>query len=274
MQPGFYRMSFEEYQQIQAVNNSRLVAYSKTPAHALIVKDDTTSMRIGRAVHACLLEPDIYERKWAVMPEGMIRRGEKWKTWQEEHKESEILNATEETSIKGIVASLTSGDCETARKLIELCGNETETVLVWKHPKFGCLCKARLDGFNLDLKLIMDLKSSANADPEGWIKTGVNSGFLPHWQPAWYLQGAQTVIDPEFKTFLWILMETKEPFGISVVQAAPALEGQNDMVYLAQIQIEQTLERYLESERTGRFPGYPDKIVMGELPSWYIKTAL
>lgn len=275
LEEGLYKMPFSEYQQIQAVNCSRLTAYAQTPAHALIQKPETSAMRLGRAIHCAVLEPKLYETRWATMPDGMIRRGKKWEEWQEEHKEAEILSAEEEATIRGIVQSLGSGYYETARKLIELCGNDTEMVLVWKHRKFDCWCKARLDGFTpSNLGIIVDLKSTGNADPKQWIRTAINYSGHPHWQPSWYLKGAQAILGPEYETFLWILVETKEPFGISVVQASPPPEGQNNMIFLAQLQMDLTLERYLESDRTGNFPGYPDKIVMGELPAWYIKGAL
>lgn len=274
-EPGVHHMTFDEYAQIQAVNNSRLVAYNKTPAHALIYKPDTLAMRIGRAAHACLLEPDVYDKKWAVMPSGMIRRGKNWEAWQEENKGKEILNTAEEESIKGIVKSLSSGQYETARKLIELCGMDTEVVLIWKHPKFGCLCKCRLDGFALgDFNIVVDLKTTTNADPNDWIRTAINAKMQPHWQAAWYLQGAQEILSPDIKTFIWIVMENKEPFGISVIQAAPPPIGETDMAYLGKLQMEPVLERYLQSERTGKFPGRPDKVVHGILPSYYIKNAL
>lgn len=270
-EPGLYNMSFEEYAQIQAVNNSRLVAYNKTPAHALVYKPDTQAMRIGRAAHAMLLEPSLYAKKWAVMPDGMIRRGKKWEEWSAENEGKEILSLSEEESIKGIVKSLSSGEYDTARKLIELCGNDTEVVLVWKHPKFGCLCKCRLDGFALrEFNLIIDLKTTTDSDPDDWIRTAINAKGQPHWQVMHYLQGAQSVLSPEIKTFLWIVMEVKEPFGISVIQAAPAPTGESDMVYLAKLQMEPVLERYLQSERTGKFPGRPDKVIPGRLPQWFI----
>jgi hypothetical protein len=219
------------------------------------------------------MEPEKYASSWATMPEGMIRRGKEWEAWKAKHEGAEILSSTEEESIKGIFASLASGYCETAKNLISLC-TETELVLVWQNSKFGCLCKGRLDGYAPSLNAIVDIKSTGNAEPDALIRTAINYGGLPHWQCSWYLQGVQAVLNPECKTFIWIVVETSEPYGISVVQAAPAPEWQNDMAFLGKLQIDQTLERYLESERLNRWPGYPDQVVHGTLPDWYVKTAL
>jgi hypothetical protein len=74
------------------------------------------------------------------------------------------------------------------------------------------------------------------------------------------------------KTFLWIIFETKEPFGISVIQATPAPLGESDMVLLGVEQIERLLPKYLNAKQTGQWTGYPDKIVHGTLPEYYIRS--
>lgn len=119
--------------------------------------------------------------------------------------------------------------------------------------------------------LIADLKSTTNADPDKWIKTSINADVNPYLQAAHYLQGAQLVLGPQFKTFLWILMEIKEPFGISVLQAAPTPDGKTDYVFLANRILDNILSAYLESEKYNHFPGYDDKVVFANPPEWWIK---
>jgi hypothetical protein len=170
-------------------------------------------------------------------------------------------------------ASLDTGKYETARNLIEGC-DKRELTLVWKHKKWGCLCKARLDGYSSSLNAIVDLKTGQTADPEKWVNIGLRAGGKPHWQVAWYLQGVRETLDPECKTFLWILFETKAPYGISVVKATPPDEGESDMAYLAEIEMEPILERYLEAKSRGVYPGRPDRVVSGKIPTWYMRGAL
>lgn len=272
MTPGVYaNLTFAEYQAIDAVNASVIVAASKTLAHALVEKEDTPGMRLGRAFHAFTLQPNVWRRDWATLPEGMTRRGQKWTDFQEANKGKDVLDAGEMENMKGMWESLNSGKYETARALMEGC-DRRELTLVWIHRKYGCLCKARLDGFHSGLKIIVDLKTSTTADPEKWLNTTLRAGGMPHFQVGHYLQGTKEVLDPECKTFIWILFEVKPPYGISVVQAAPAAEGESDMAYLAEIQMEPILERYLEAKRTGKFTGYPDRVVSGTLPKWFMKS--
>ena len=274
MKPGiYYNMSFEDYQAIDAINCSKLVAFNKTPAHALVEKDDTPGMRLGRAIHAALLEHDRFKKEWVAMPEGMKRMGKKWDDFQAEHKDSQIISGSEMGSITGIIKSLQSGYYETARKLIELC-DASEVTLVWIDRKWGCLCKARLDLLALELGAIIDLKSSTTSDPQQWLKTAINAQGKPHFQPHWYLTGAKETIETEVNTFIWILVEVKEPFGISVIQATPVPEGERDIVYLAGLEIDPILAKYLTCKATNKFPGRQDQVVYADLPDWYWAKSL
>lgn len=268
MEPGIYEnLTFAEYTEIDAVNASTLVAASKTLAHTLVTKEETAAMRLGKLFHSITLE----SLPLAIMPEGMIRRGKAWEEWKARNLGLEIVSHDEITTIQIMSDSLRSGKYETARSLLEGC-NRRELALVWIHRKYGCLCKARLDGYHSGLKIIVDLKTSTTADPEKWLNTTLRAGGMPHFQVGHYLQGVKEVLDPECRTFVWILFETKAPWGISVVQATPAAEDESDMAYLAEIQMGPILERYLEAKRTGVFAGYPDRVVSGTLPKWFMKS--
>ena len=243
IEPGIYfNLSFDEYKAIDALNNGILVTWEgKTPAHSQIEKKDTPQMRLGRRAHRAILEPDKFDRDKCTAPE---------------------LEA-----IDGILESLKSGKHETARKLIE--SSEREVTIVWVHSKTGILCKCRIDLFHRELGIIGDLKTSTNANPHQWIKTACNANLNPHFQPHWYLQGANSTLHGKetFHTFLWILLETKEPYLISVFPA------HIDDIYLASQQINNILPQYAESKSSGIFQGYPDKIMSGiRLPSFFIKN--
>jgi hypothetical protein len=251
MEPGIFEtLSFAEYAEIDAVNASTLVAASKTLAHCLVDKEDTPGMRLGRAFHALTLQPVVWKYDWCVLPEKMTRRCNAWKEFKAANEGKEILSIEEMSTIRSMRASLDTGKYETARNLIEGC-DKRELTLVWKHKKWGCLCKARLDGYSSSLNAIVDLKTGQTADPEKWVNIGLRAGGKPHWQVAWYLQGVRETLDPECKTFLWILFETKAPYGISVVKATPPDEGESDMAYLAEIEMEPILKRYLEAKSRG-----------------------
>ena len=62
-----------EYADIAALNWSSLKHMAESPLayrwHLAHPREDTPALRLGRAVHARILEPAEYERRWAVAPQ-------------------------------------------------------------------------------------------------------------------------------------------------------------------------------------------------------------
>ena len=239
--PGLYaNLSFDEYKAIDAVNNSTLSAFHKLPILSQIEKPTTPAMETGIHGHTFFLEPEIY-------PTVKVKPAN-----DERYREIE--------------KSLLSGQYETARGLIYNKDAQRELSVVWQHPLEGCLCKARPDIAIEKFGIIADLKFGTNAESEGWLKTMINADINPHWQARWYLDGINAALKKEVYTvFLWILIETKPPWGISVIQ--PDWE----MLEIAKGQINETLAQYLAAKASGIFLGYPDKIQSVALPRWYVK---
>ena len=82
------------------------------------------------------------------------------------------------------------------------------------------------------------------------------------------MEGANSLPGVTITEFIWVVFETKSPWGISVIRAP------EDWVYLAGEEMKQIIPKHLEYESQGHFPCYPDKIV--NLPGteeyrWYLK---
>jgi len=271
MKPGIYNMSFEDYKEIDAINNSKLVRASKTLAHALYEKDDSPAMNFGRDFHTYLLEIGRFKKEYAVVPYGLKLTKKAGKAWLKENEDKKILKTDDAIAMIKMAQSLYSGNYETARNLVEK--SEKEISIIWKHKTEGDLCKCRADLICRELGIIADVKTSTNAEPEKWFRTMLNAGIQPHFQPAWYLEGCHATSKlKNINTFLWVVFETSAPFGISVIQATPPPLGEPDMVLLGQTQIEALLPKYLQAKRTGQYTGYPDKIVHGTMPEYYIRS--
>jgi hypothetical protein len=265
-------MSFEEYRKIDALNNSTLTSFAKSPAHSQVEKPDTAAMKFGRDFHSYILELGLFRQSYVVAPKSMKFTTKVGKAWKKSQKR-EILSWDNAAHMINMAARLYSGDYEIARNLIEKSSREIS--IVWKSSKHDLLCKCRIDLICEDLGIIADVKTTTDANPANWLKKSINAGFNPHWQPAWYLEGANSVgFDKKFDTFLWIVFEVSPPYGISVIRATPAPAGQTDMVYLAQEQIKDLLPSYVEAKAKNKWQCYPDQIVDGELPTYYVRTAL
>lgn len=278
MKPGIYaNLTFSEYQQIDALNASTIVAASRTMDSTLVEKEDTPAMRLGRAFHSYILQPDVWARDWILIPadcqvgSGKGQR-DRLQTFMDSIKTGqEIFSDTDCETVEAIKTSLYSGKYETARQALE-GAQQREITLVWKNKKHGCLMKARLDA--IWDNIIIDIKTSTTADHERWMNIGLRAGGKPHFQVAHYRQAVQALIDPGCKTFIWILFENKAPWGISVVKATPPDEGETDMAYLAEQEMDPIIDRYLAAKRSGVFTGRPDRVQSISIPQYYIKNAL
>jgi hypothetical protein len=197
------------------------------------------------------------------------KAGKNWK----KNQTKDIVSWDDAMSMIDMARTLYSGSYETARKLIER--SDKEISIVWENQRYNIPCKARIDLLCEELGIVADIKTTTDANPYNWLKKSVNAGFNPHWQAAWYLDGINSVgFNTKFDTFLWIVFEVSPPYGISVIKAAPAPIGHTDMVYLAQEQIKEILPKYVEAKGNNIWPCYPDIIVDGELPTYYIRSAI
>jgi len=270
--PGIYKMSMDEYKSIDAVNNSTLVRASKTLAHVQAQKKETRVMSFGQAFHSYLLENHLFKRDYAIIPYNLKLTKKAGKAWLKDHGDKNIVKSDDAITMANMASSLYSGNYETARNLVEK--SEKEISVIWRHKKEGVLCKARFDLLSRELGIIGDVKTSTNADPEKWLRMMVNAGIQPHFQAAWYLEGCKSIPElSHIKTFMWVVIETEPPYGISVIQATPPPIGEPDMAYLGREQIKILLPKYLQAKRTNQWQGYQDKIIHGLLPQYYIKNA-
>lgn len=177
-----HNMPFEEYKEIDALNISKLVGYSRSPKRFRYLSskpdDETPAMRLGRAIHTMTLEPDRFPLEYAVWPG--TRRGKEYEAFKASNEGRTILNQSEyETSCQvrdAVREDSVSGPLVNAIK-------HTEVTLVWE--MHGCPCKARLDAITDDL--LIDLKTTG--DPGQWSFASVAARLHYHAKIAWYTQG-------------------------------------------------------------------------------------
>ena len=90
---------FEDYAGAGGINASAIKQGRTGMKHMRLamtggVKDDTPAMRMGRLIHAAVLEPDVFNQN-AVVFEGKTRRGKAWDEFKAEHAEGWIVTYDE-----------------------------------------------------------------------------------------------------------------------------------------------------------------------------------
>ena len=94
---------YDEYDQIPAVRRSALWEIRKSPAHYKWAvenpSEDTPALKMGRAIHMAVLQPEEFPDTYAVMPDGIDRRTKEgkaaWAAWCEENDGKEVLTKEE-----------------------------------------------------------------------------------------------------------------------------------------------------------------------------------
>lgn len=147
-----------------------------------------------------------------------------------------------------------------AGSLLTSCPGEAEKSVYWIDATTGVLCRCRPDWWRDD-NVIVDLKTTEDASPEGFAKSMANYRY--DVQAAYYLDGIQQATGKRPKAFVFIAVEKKPPYGVGVYVL------DSDSLELGRAQYQHDLRVYAECERSGIWPGYGDKIQTISLPAWH-----
>lgn len=123
---------------------------------------------------------------------------------------------------------------------------------------YGQPCKARLDAWHPDRDLIVDLKTTQDADPATFDRTAINFGY--HLQMAHY----QDVMEAETGTrprFLFVLVEKAPPYLVSVVELAP------DFADLGREMNHEAADTWARAVKDNHWPGY-EGVSTVLMPTW------
>lgn len=271
--PGVYEMDAARYHADPCLRPSlsasmaRLLE-SRSPMHAreahprlnpnLAGDEATEAMQEGTALHSLILEKtDLLEvcdfPDWRTKPAQEARKTaiSAGKIPVLAKRAAALYRCAERVS-EQLAAHKEASDAFTNGK--------AETNLIWEDetPWGPIWCRSRVDW--LGANVIDDLKTTPmSAHPNSWGKKLTQDGYAT--QAAFYLRGCQRLGLP-IRQFRFIVVETKPPFGLCVVQPAP------DLMAIAEDAVERAMETWGWCLKHDRWPGYPDRICHIEARSW------
>lgn len=259
--PQWQKLSNAAYHKSPEVSKSHLDEAHKSGRHywaryldpQRIAPKPTPAMELGSAFHAMVLEPDVYEKEFVVAPkiDKRTTAGKaEWKEWQANAKGKTLLTDETVDLLRLMTESVMSHPA--ARAILHLDGVAEQT-FTWKDATTEQECKCRPDW--LVDGMIVDLKTTLDASPEGFAKS--TSNFRYHVQSNWYLRGV-----PDAKQFVFIAVEKTPPFAVAVYVASP------EMVAAGGRAADQDLARIAEWKREQKWPSYSNQIETLNLPRW------
>lgn len=238
----------------------------KTPAHYRAWLDDanedeTPSLLFGRAYHCRVLQPNLFERTYTVMPYfGDMRSSknrERREAWLAERPGVLVLSADDAARIESMHAALRRHELAAAI----FAEGHAEVTMRWTDPGTGVECKARHDWFR-PAALVADLKTTDDAGPATFARSVDRYGY--HLQHAHYIEGAAACGEP-VPNFLIVAQEKEPPYLVAVYQIDAAAEQRG---YELRARGLQTLRHCLD---TDTWPGHAPGITELSLPAWALK---
>lgn len=285
-----------EYRKAEGLSQSAMKEVLRSPAHYMARYGPeaepfipTTSMLMGTAVHARVLEPETFDAQFCSRDQ---YRGEPTVAELQEHltaegiefkksaKKPELLalaypdgvpqdprtafNIDDWRSVMGMADALRTHDLAG----MWFCPSQQDyrkhnEVSVYSKAQTGQILKARLDRlqFGSGSRLqILDLKTSDSASPHEFKRKVSSLSY--DLQAAWYTRLAQEAF-PGFEVeFLFVVVERSRPHGIRVFRASESLiaNGQRKM--------DRALEKFSQCSAINLWDGYDPEITDLELPSW------
>lgn len=267
-----------EYHAWWAVSNSRLTTFKRSPAHLRWElehpREQTDAMRLGTAAHTAVLEPHLFSHTYTVAEQcsattkagcqcskgGSVRCDGRWFCGQHvpagaSADEITVLSLEEREQCAGMWASVHAHP--TAAPLLALPG-EVEASPVWEVAD-SLACKARIDKLCQQHGVVLDLKTTKDASPQGFQRTVFARGY--HRQAAFYLDGL-AALGVTVNDFVFIAVEKTAPYAVGVYRLT------DEAVEAGRRELAALLARFREYLRRDYWPGYGDGILDISLPAW------
>ena len=282
-------LDIERYHAMQPISKSQLDTLDLSPAIFFARHRDPNrppapqraGQLEGNLAHCAVLEPEEFEKRYAIVPEGAPRRPTEAQ-WNAKKPSEDSIAAmawwrefNEKTSGKTIV---THDQYETAvRQAVSvralpdigeaLANGKPEVSAFWTDEETGVECRCRPDFVNSvrdNAVLLLDVKTFSSASPNEFRRQVARKRY--DVQAAFYSDGYEKASGMEVLGFIFLAVETEYPF------AANAFMLDEESLDAGRTKYRKNLRTYAECMRTNTWPGYSTGIDIIRLPSWALIT--
>lgn len=250
-----------DYFALPGISITRLKTLAKSPQHyqyELQNPRTTQPMTLGTAAHCAVLEPKLFEARyavWARMSENgnqCPRRGQFWDAFVNENIGKTILTVEEHEFAQAIGRAVRGNP--TAMKYLE--HGEPEVTMQYGERRGRADWLTKFDG----KPFVVGLKTARDCRPFIFGSAAAKLGYPLQW--AWYfdLYASITGTEPEM---IEIVVENKPPHAVVVyiIDEDTILQGRDEYQKL--------LEVLARCEATGEWPGPAECEQVLTMPSWY-----
>jgi|694.fasta_scaffold05059_23 hypothetical protein len=259
-------LSFAEYRAIDAVNVSRLSGLSKCPAYFKFTltneRPDSPALAIGRLIHTLVFQQELFQSEYFILPELDRRTAKGRETYNElvsANPDKAAVKSEDFNRAAELAASVRSNPHFS--RLID--GAMFEVTLTWTDEETGIKCKARLDCYNPELGVIVDLKTTIDASPRGFPRKLY--AYRYNCQAAWYLHGL-VENKAHGQHFIFAAVEKEPPHLLGLYRLS------DEAIKLSNAENTSLLKKYAQCLETDYWPGYTEGIEDISIPEYGVTT--
>jgi len=208
MEPGiYYDISNEDYHKDEAIGSTTIKSISVSPANLYYNPfKGSKSSHIGTAIHAALLEPELFEKEFYQLPNSDKRSAE-YKAAAIKYGSDFVLVGSEtETVNRMFESSRLNNDF---MDYINARGH-SEVSMFATCPATGLNLKCRFDRLSDSHSYPLDVKSCRDASPRGF--SHAFGQYHYHVQAAFYLYVLKLVTGRELNQFAFFAIENNAPY--------------------------------------------------------------
>lgn len=209
MKPGVYRgMSSEDYHADPAIGSTTVKAISVSPANLYLNPfKGSKSAHIGTAVHAALLEPDVFKREFILSEDITARNTSAYKALKEKHDPDKIIIGNEVGLVNKMIWSAGMNS-----DFVDYMSSPgvSELSVFAVCPETGLSLKCRFDRLSDNHPYPLDVKTCKDATRHGFSQAF--GSFHYHVQAAFYLYVLMLATGRELNQFCFFALENSAPF--------------------------------------------------------------
>lgn len=222
-------------------------------------EDPTPALLLGSAVHSAILEPDDFKSQVIESP-GFDRRSNSGKAAYAEfyakHAGKIVLEPKEFAACIAIRDAVHSHPVASGL----LRGGRPEQSFYAVDKETGELIKCRTDYIHDSGAMIVDVKTTDDASPDGFGKSSAN--FRYPVQTAWYHHVLDEAYGEHPEQWVFLAVEKNPPYAIGIYFT------EHDVVTQGAIAARRDFLRIVEHRRSGVWPDYGMDPQPLKLPAW------
>lgn len=252
---------YDAYRALPGLAITRIKELARSPLHyryRLEHPKHSPSLTLGSAAHVAVLEPERFERDYAVWgeePEQKVRQGSVWEAFADEHRKQTIITVKEAAAARAIRDAVRSAPA--AMRYLEK--GDPEVTLEWIYE--ATACKGRVDWLTRDegFPVLVGLKTARDCGHRMFAVQAARLLYFCQW--SFYRDGYHAITGRGAKV-VEIVVENTPPHDVAVyvVPSDVIEEGRN--VY------RDLIAKLLECEASGRWPGAQPEETRIALPKW------